>query len=139
MSNQLTELLAKVEGAAEGSNDLDVALHHAFGPPLPLEYWSESDTVPYENRSWALPFSRSIDKATALVERVMPGHRAGFQPGIGGRAHGHIIAITDVSAHLVRGATATTAPLAILGSLLKALIAQDAAGSALAVQEGGEG
>ncbi len=72
------------------------------------------------------PLTASIDAALALVERVLPGHKAGFQPGIAGKFRGHILAITPTSAFYVMDTIAPTAPLAILGSLLKVLINRSA-------------
>lgn len=146
MSENLKDLLARIEGAAEGGQDIDEAVHAALRADDP--WWQaivegrrlvaagEEDAIidacncKLRADSWALgsrvaSYSTSVDAVMSLVKRAMPGHQAGFQPCIGGRARGHVIAITETSAHLVRDAVAPTAPLAILGSLLKALIASD--------------
>lgn len=144
MSQNLKDLLARIEEAAEGSQDIDEAVHAALRADDP--WWQaivegrrlvaagdgyaiiEACNCKLRADSWALgsrvaKYSTSIDASAALVNCAMPGHQAGFQPCIGGRARGHIIAVSETSAHLVRDAVAPTAPLAILGSLLKALLA----------------
>lgn len=70
---KLKDLLARIEAATEGDNDLDRDIAIALGwvpPAIGLPFWRYDDG----NHWGALPdWSTSIDAAVALVERVSPG------------------------------------------------------------------
>lgn len=79
------------------------------------DHWVTSAKYGYE-------FTRSVDEALALVERVLPGvlweiksdpHRSGFRAGLWGTGTG-IVSVDG-----------KTAPFAILAALIRALIAKE--------------
>jgi hypothetical protein len=78
-----SELLARLEGASEGSRELDALVFRAFGEPLPTEFaehgirltWQPDGkaTMPLGDLQVAYTppaYSTSIDAALALAERV---------------------------------------------------------------------
>lgn len=112
------ELLARVEAATEGDNDLDREVAIALGwtpPAMGLPFWYD-----YEGNHWtALPdWSTSIDDALALVERAFSSDFHFVELAIQKRTY---CEIHDQRVFDPLGnAEAQTAPLAIIAALLRA-------------------
>ena len=140
----LRELLAKVEGAAEGSQELDEAIHATLLPDDP--WWAcivegrrlvaAGDDLTYvvhptsgsrmRAASWALSsrvksYTSSMDAALSLVNKLLPEWGYNIIQGIYEVPRVWLVA-PDEGGHGDCGAA--TMPLAIIGSLLLTLIAQ---------------
>jgi len=119
---KLKDLLARIEAATEGDEDLDRDIAIALGwtpPAMGLPHWHDD-----EGNHWsALPdWSTSIDDALALVERVKPGvwwHIAKGRLTASEPLFGAELLFDDMES-LGHG-EAATAPLAILAALLRSI------------------
>lgn len=146
MSQDLKDLLVRIEGAAEGSQDIDEAVHAILRADDP--WWQaivegrrlvaagEEDAIIYACNcklradSWALgsrvsKYSTSVDAALAITARTMPGWRWVIHSPRSGLAFGSSLSDPLRGGRIVSAEHSASAPLAILGSLLKALIASD--------------
>lgn len=115
MTQDITSLIEKLEGAEVGSRELDCAIWTATGG------WGHVGRPP--------TFSTSLDAALALAERVLPGHdwSLGHLPtsddadhqehhefGCFFYAHPHVASRQDGLGH------GATAPLAMVTAILRA-------------------
>lgn len=121
----LKELLAKVEGAKGPDRQLDAKICQGLDI-APWVGWCRTQQTAFAQGSSldreTPKLTGSIDAALTLVERVLPGHKAGFRPCMGNRARGHILSITPTKTCLVMEAVAPTAALAIIAGLLEVLV-----------------
>ena len=73
-----SELVARLEGASEGSRELDAAIADTFDP-VPDQYdgfrgrWPFVDGSPFSDQT--PPVTTSLEGALALAKRVLPGWR----------------------------------------------------------------
>lgn len=118
-SEALKALAERVEGATGPSSDLDHDIHAwmvaAVGTPMERDsYWGPLSRRP--------PYSSSIDGALGLVERVLPGWSKDIYIADNGSAVKLASPLPRSVEHW--GTSRTTAPLAILAALLRALLAK---------------
>jgi hypothetical protein len=131
----LAELLARIEAEAGPDRELDGRIWCSVNG-YEFVAWDGAGVV-YRFREPGIrhmdddhiqPVTRSVDSALALVERVLPGHQAGFQPGFACYRAQIIRIEKSVSAQLAADAKhSASAPLAILAACLRALIAKGGA------------
>lgn len=141
----LTELLARIESAAEASRELDARLHHALFPDrvvlfdhgsvnpkreasygqlrdYPIDAWEDWDGVALH--IGAGPYTVSVDAALALVERVLPGTEYEITNLYGCASAG--LELNGADGPVQARRADNNIPLAILAALVRALIAKGA-------------
>ena len=101
---QLTDLLARVEGATGADREIDVALFRAAGPTVLIQE----------------DYTASLDAALALLGRVLPGWVWEVSSGRSGLPWA-VLSGDGRSA----GGEAKTPALSILSAMLRALIAEN--------------
>ena len=166
MREKLTELLAKVEGAAEGSEELDARILCVllapetayveqspingawciYVPPAFVRHpWPRLWETPREFRQDHASVTQSIDAALLLLDQKLPGWSWGVstEPPFHGRTYHAYVAkqLPEIGRYDATRQSADYQPgaaLAVLTAMLRALIAQDAGRSALAAHEGGQ-
>lgn len=117
---RLIELHSKVMEASGPDREIDCRLHWLInGESNWLTAIPHNDSGTWEEQGSDLnakPYTASIDADLALVERVLPGRSVAMSTGDGVRPHAVIQATWTEQA--------ATLPLAIIASLLTALIVQ---------------
>jgi hypothetical protein len=122
----MTDLIARLEAATEGSRELDAYVARAVG--INVTYSNEITPEPCGDDDCYLPnYTTSIDAALALIERKLPGSYIDLS---GPRKYLHIP--TPAPNHWraeIRAQSfgwGATAPLALVLAILRALSAHDA-------------
>ncbi len=115
----MTDLIKRLEAAEAGSRELDFAIMAHFGytnisdPRDALDCWRGSDGKShFENAT----FSRSLDAALALAERVLPG----WGWSAGGSRGEHYGRLDTPDGCDFEEAYASTPALALCAAILKA-------------------
>ena len=134
MTDTITSLIEKLEGAEVGEVRLDVEIAKSCGyyvPPGPMQGWHDPD-----GKHIGLPprFSQSLDAALALAERVLPGWEGEIDFGRRGFACLH--PEQPYPAHLEYNAEARTPALALCAAILRAQSEARATGEYSPANEG---
>ena len=104
----LHPLKERIEKATEGSRELDAEILRAFYPNSAFINGGPKLTT-------------SLDAALALVEKMLPGCQAGFQPGLRGKHHASIYEVSKNMTMRRASAQGNSPALAVLSALLTAL------------------
>lgn len=78
----LSDLIAKLEAASEGSRELDEDLHNAIRPTM--EEWTKMagvDDDAYFYWVFRPRYTTSVDAAISLAGKMLPGRGHGYLPG----------------------------------------------------------
>ena len=88
----MSDLITRLEEAAEGSRELDAEISQALMFPTMLR-WGDHHWRRGHVGGWTtLPsFTTSLDAALALAERVLPGSMWGFQQNTTDPAHPDVL------------------------------------------------
>jgi hypothetical protein len=126
MTADLQELLARVEKAERPDRELDCAIECALfgGSPMPRDpdRVHRVDGNGYGYTQAFAPYTASLDRALALVARVLPKHDWRLATDADGTLFDALIYAGRGGDALGEGESRTTPALALLAALLKALI-----------------
>ncbi|KQT08490.1 hypothetical protein ASG40_11455 [Methylobacterium sp. Leaf399] len=114
-ADELRALLARVEGATGPDRRLDYEVFVAFAVQGHANPWD-----PEQGHFYTV----SIDDALALIERVLPSASVEMEIDPSWSARRACVVVDDGAAARGWSGPRTSAPLAILAALLKALLAQ---------------
>jgi len=116
----MRELIERLEKATEGSLELDKAILLSFGFTWRgMNYWHHDNSTMWRGPTF---FTRSLDAAVALVERVLPG--AEWEVSNTGRRPG--ATVISYERRKREGAYASTPAIALCIAILRA--AEESAG-----------